>query len=63
MEKSKYLWHVVERKGKDGTEWIVRKVTHKSYERRLKYYGEDFMHYFEEEAAKAEAERLNGLKK
>ena len=61
MEKSKYLWHVIVQKHKDGMKWIVRKCTRKSYERRLKYQGEDFMYYATEEAARAEAKRRNAL--
>ena len=63
MEKSKYLWHVIGQKHADGMKWIVRKCTRKSYERRLKYYGEDFMYYTDESAARAEADRRNALGK
>lgn len=61
MQMGKYLWHVICQRHKEKRIWVVKRCTCKTYERRLKYKGEDYLYYTCENAARAEAVRRNAL--
>jgi len=58
-----YMWHVFcqnhKREGKKI--WVIKRCTRKTYERRLKYRGEDYLYFPCQAEAQAEVDRRNAL--